>query len=81
MWCSMATESSGCGEVGKNRVARTLLSAAVDSDCKQQAVRAGLLPLHHRDPFDRLVAQAQALNTPILSADTVLDRYDIKRLW
>jgi len=48
----------------------------------EQAVRAGLLPLHHRDPFDRLlVAQAQGLNVPILSADTVLDQYDIKRLW
>ena len=48
----------------------------------EQAVRAGLLPLHHRDPFDRLlVAQAQGLNLPILSADTVLDQYDVKRLW
>ena len=48
----------------------------------EQAVRAGLLPLHHRDPFDRLlVAQAQALNVPILSADTVLDQYDVKRVW
>jgi PIN domain nuclease of toxin-antitoxin system len=48
----------------------------------EQAVRAGLLPLHHRDPFDRwLVAQAQALNVPILSADAVLDQYDVKRLW
>jgi PIN domain nuclease of toxin-antitoxin system len=48
----------------------------------QRKVRAGLLPLHHRDPFDRLlVAQAQALNVPILSADTVLDQYDVKRLW
>jgi len=47
-----------------------------------QAVRAGLLPLHHRDPFDRLLAaQAQELNAPILSADKILDRYDIKRLW
>jgi PIN domain nuclease of toxin-antitoxin system len=47
-----------------------------------QAVRAGLLPLHHRDPFDRLlVAQAQALNVPILSADAVLDQYDVKRVW
>jgi len=47
-----------------------------------QAVRAGLLPRHHRDPFDRLlVAQAQDLNLPILSADAMLDRYDIKRLW
>ncbi len=47
-----------------------------------QAVRAGLLPRHHRDPFDRLlVAQAQDLNVPILSADKLLDRYDVRRLW
>lgn len=46
------------------------------------AVRAGLLPLHHRDPFDRLlVAQAQVLNLPILSADKLLDHYGIQRLW
>ena len=48
----------------------------------EQATRAGLLPLHHRDPFDRLlVAQAQSMNVPVLSSDTVLDRYDVKRLW
>jgi PIN domain nuclease of toxin-antitoxin system len=48
----------------------------------EQASRAGLLPSHHRDPFDRLlVAQAQSLHVPILSADRILDRYDIKRLW
>jgi len=47
-----------------------------------QAVRAGLLPLHHRDPFDRLlVAQAQALSAPILSADRALDAYDVRRIW
>jgi PIN domain nuclease of toxin-antitoxin system len=47
-----------------------------------QAVRAGLLPLHHRDPFDRLlVAQAQDLGIPVLSADELLDRYDVKRVW
>jgi PIN domain nuclease of toxin-antitoxin system len=46
------------------------------------AVRAGLLPPHHRDPFDRmLVAQARALDIPILSADAILDRYGVKRLW
>ncbi len=46
------------------------------------AVRAGLLPLHHRDPFDRLlVAQAQALGAPILSADRALDEYDVRRIW
>jgi PIN domain nuclease of toxin-antitoxin system len=46
------------------------------------AVRAGLLPWHHRDPFDRLlVAQAQDLSIPILSADKLLDRYDVRRIW
>jgi PIN domain nuclease of toxin-antitoxin system len=48
----------------------------------EAAVRAGLLPAHHRDPFDRiLVAQAQSLNLSILSANALLDRYDVKRLW
>lgn len=46
------------------------------------AIRAGLLPLHHRDPFDRLlVAQAQSLNIPLLSADHQLDVYEVQRLW
>jgi PIN domain nuclease of toxin-antitoxin system len=46
------------------------------------AIRAGLLPLHHRDPFDRLLAaQAQVLDLPILSADRVLDHYAVRRIW
>lgn len=46
------------------------------------ALRAGQLPLHHRDPFDRmLVAQSQALNFPIVSADTAFDRYGVQRIW
>lgn len=41
-----------------------------------------LLPLHHRDPFDRLlVAQAIGEQFPIVSADSVLDAYPITRLW
>ena len=48
----------------------------------EHGVRAGLLPLHHRDPFDRvLVAQAQARSAPILSADRALDAYDVRRIW
>ncbi|MGO8984590.1 MAG: type II toxin-antitoxin system VapC family toxin [Terriglobales bacterium] len=48
----------------------------------EHSVRAGMLPLHHRDPFDRLlVAQAQALGAPILSADRALDAYDARRIW
>lgn len=46
------------------------------------ALRAGMLPRHHGDPFDRLlIAQAQALNCPIVSADTVLDSYGVRRIW
>lgn len=46
------------------------------------ALRAGMLPLHHTDPFDRmLIAQAQALNCPIVSADARLDSYGVRRLW
>ena len=47
-----------------------------------QALRAGLLPLLHKDPFDRmLIAQAQALNFPVVSADAVYDRYGVTRIW
>ncbi|MGC2108039.1 MAG: type II toxin-antitoxin system VapC family toxin [Candidatus Korobacteraceae bacterium] len=46
------------------------------------ALRAGLLPRHHTDPFDRmLIAQAQALNCPIVSADRVFDSYGVRRVW
>lgn len=42
------------------------------------ALAAGALPPIHRDPFDRmLVAQARALDAPILTGDTTLARYDV----
>ena len=45
-------------------------------------VRAGALPLHHKDPFDRmLAAQAQAENLVIVSSDRVFDAYGIRRMW
>lgn len=40
------------------------------------------LPLHHRDPFDRLlIAQAMVEKISIISADIVFDAYAVKRLW
>jgi PIN domain nuclease of toxin-antitoxin system len=40
------------------------------------------MPFHHRDPFDRLlVAQALVEDIPLVSADSILDAYGIKRLW
>ncbi len=40
------------------------------------------LPLHHRDPFDRmLIAQAMTNSRAIASADTAFDAYPIQRMW
>ena len=46
------------------------------------AIRSGLLPWHHRDPFDRLLAaQALELGVSIISMDKVFDRYGLTRIW
>jgi PIN domain nuclease of toxin-antitoxin system len=40
------------------------------------ALRAAALPLHHRDPFDRmLIAQAQLEEMTIVTADAVFKQY------
>ena len=40
------------------------------------------LPLHHKDPFDRMiVARAIVEQIPIISIDTALDAYGVTRLW
>jgi PIN domain nuclease of toxin-antitoxin system len=42
------------------------------------ALRVADLPPVHRDPFDRmLIAQAQALDLPIVTADPVFADYDV----
>ena len=46
------------------------------------AVRAGLLPEHHKDPFDRmLAAQCQRESIPIISNDKIFDLYGVRRIW
>ena len=40
------------------------------------------LPLHHRDPFDRLIiAQSQVENLPVISSDAAFDQYPVQRVW
>lgn len=40
------------------------------------------LPLHHRDPFDRLlIAQAIVEELPIVGRDDIFDVYKVQRLW
>lgn len=47
------------------------------------ALQAAALPLHHRDPFDRmLIAQAQLEEMTLVSADAIFRQYsDISILW
>jgi PIN domain nuclease of toxin-antitoxin system len=48
----------------------------------EHIVRVESLPLHHADPFDRLlVAQALEEGLTILTADRALSRYPIPVLW
>lgn len=46
------------------------------------ALRVAALPPHHRDPFDRLlVAQCQADDLRLLTADPQLRAYDLDLSW
>jgi PIN domain nuclease of toxin-antitoxin system len=46
------------------------------------AEAAAVLPLHHRDPFDRmLIAQAQIEDAVILTTDPAFAAYDVRTAW
>ena len=64
-------------EAKATRAKLTMLGTTVP-----QVIRSGSLPLHHRDPFDRLlIAQAFELRIPILSSDRIMDLYGVQRIW
>lgn len=49
---------------------------------KRAAHRLLSMPFHHRDPFDRmLVAQAMEGDHRLVSADPVLQKYDVEVVW
>ena len=46
------------------------------------AWRAAALPMHHRDPFDRmLIAQTQAEGLVLMTADSQLEAYEVPIVW
>jgi len=48
----------------------------------EHALAAAALPLHHRDPFDRmLIAQATIENLTLVTADEMVKSYDGDLLW
>jgi PIN domain nuclease of toxin-antitoxin system len=45
-------------------------------------LRVAELPLHHGDPFDRLlIAQCQIERLPIMTADAAIAQYDVEVIW
>ena len=48
----------------------------------EHGLRAGSLPHHHRDPFDRmLVAQAQSEGLTLVTHDKAMASYEVQTLW
>jgi PIN domain nuclease of toxin-antitoxin system len=53
----------------------------IDIDMRH-ALFAGALPLHHKDPFDRmLVAQAQIEGLTVMTPDTAFAPYGVSLFW
>ncbi|MCE7874704.1 type II toxin-antitoxin system VapC family toxin [bacterium CPR1] len=49
---------------------------------RSHCLRLEMLPLHHRDPFDRmLAAQAAEERLPVLSIDPWFEPYGLQRIW
>ncbi len=74
--------------IGKIRAAPEAVGALLDDGAQElpitieHARRVRELPLHHRDPFDRvLIAQALVEDAVILSADARFDAYGVRRRW
>jgi PIN domain nuclease of toxin-antitoxin system len=48
----------------------------------EHVLRVEELPMHHRDPFDRmLIAQCMEENWPIITSDPVFKKYQIRVIW
>lgn len=48
----------------------------------RHATHVEMLPEHHKDPFDRLLASQSLLEgMPLVSIDAQLDPYGVNRLW
>lgn len=74
--------------IGKLRLANPIEQELVASDFEPLPVglrhveHVASLPLHHRDPFDRmLVAQCQVERLTLVTADRRLQPYDVPFLW
>jgi PIN domain nuclease of toxin-antitoxin system len=74
--------------LGKLRMPANLLDTMAERSFSELPVRstdglrAGALPLHHADPFDRmLIAQAQSERLTLVTSDARISAYDVPVLW
>ena len=48
----------------------------------EHVIQLRALPVHHRDPFDRImIAQCQAENLLFLTSDPLIKQYSVNTLW
>jgi PIN domain nuclease of toxin-antitoxin system len=73
--------------LGRLRPTRTVEQAAAESGFLElpisfrHAQRVAALPVHHRDPFDRLlIAQADVEELTLVTRDPVFGRYQVKTI-
>ncbi len=74
--------------IGRLRVPDTMESGVQDSGFEKLPITfshtdgVAALPLHHRDPFDRmLIAQAISESLTLVTHDRQLEAYDLQILW
>lgn len=63
-------------------LARELVGFQLHPISLAHAVAVATLPLHHRDPFDRMMAvQSLQDELPLVSNDKVFNAYGVERFW
>jgi PIN domain nuclease of toxin-antitoxin system len=74
--------------LGRLRLQESFAAMVEDSEFEElpitsrHAERAGILPLHHTDPFDRmLIAQASLEGATVVTHDRHFRDYDVPILW
>ncbi len=80
---------AGLGKLDLAEPSRTLLEREIPANNLEilsislaHATAVESLPLHHKDPFDRLlIAQSMIEGIPIVGADSIFDLYQIDRRW
>lgn len=89
LWSAVSTAEiavkSSIGKLSLPDPADAWTRRALREDCLtplaltgEHAARLEGLPLHHRDPFDRLlIAQCQSEEVPLVTADRSLAAYDV----